>query len=198
MNHTMFRSMRRVLVWLSMMIVVTACTTPQIISSSADSVFQRTGRFAISVSGFDGSQDAVQGGFSWLDTGQTLTLDLANPLGSTLARVTLSDGLATLTHSNGAKEYAPDAEGLVEKTLGSPVPVTGLRDWLRGRTGTRLVENMRKDAATGEPIEFVQDGWRVKLSRYDTLGPTLLQLSRRDAQGDVRVRLAISTQDATR
>lgn len=198
MIRNAFLSALRGVVVLSMLVVVAACTAPKIIPSAADSAFQRTGRFAVSISGFDGTRDAVQGGFSWLDTGQTLTLDLANPLGSTLARVTLNDGLATLTHSNGAKEYASDAEGLVEKILGSPVPVTGLRDWLRGRTGTRPVENLHKDRVTGEPIEFMQDGWRVKLSRYDVLGPTLLQLNRRGTQGDVSVRLAISTQSVTR
>lgn len=198
MTRNVFLSVLRVLTVLSLVVVVAACTAPAIISSDADSAFQRTGRFAVTISRFDGTQDAVQGGFSWLDTGRTLTLDLANPMGSTLARVTLSDGLATLTHSNGAKEYARDAEGLVEKILGSPVPVTGLRDWLRGRTGARPVENLHQDPATGQPIEFMQDGWRVKLSRYDALGPTLLQLNRRDAQGDVRVRLAISTQSVTR
>lgn len=192
-----FFSVRRFLLPVLLATLVAGCAAPGKISSEADAAFQRTGRFSVSVNASDGTQDAVQGGFAWLDTGQTLTLDLANPLGSTLARVTVNDGMATLTHSSGAREYAPHADGLVEKVLGSPVPVAGLRDWLRGRTGTAPVQDVQKDPDTGQLTGFVQDGWRVQLSRYDGSGPTLLQMNRNDAQRQIRVRLAISTPSDT-
>src|SRR3546814_9254470 len=68
-----------------------------------------------------------------LDTGNALTLDLTNPLGNTLARVSVLPGLATLTRSNGEREQAAHPDALVEQVLGSPMPVAGLRDWLQGR-----------------------------------------------------------------
>lgn len=174
--------------------LMAGCAAPDQISSDSDTAFQRTGRFAVTVKSFSGTQDAVQGGFAWQDTGSALTLDLANPLGSTLARITVRDGMATLTHSDGTKEYARDADGLAEKALGSPVPVSGLRDWLRGEMGTAPVEAVEKEDATGQLSHFIQDGWRVRLSRYDALGPTVLQMNRRDAQRDISVRLAVSPQ----
>lgn len=190
-------SLRNFLFALFLATLVAGCAAPGRISSEADAAFERTGRFSVSVNASDGTQDAVQGGFAWLDTGRSLTLDLANPLGSTLARITVNDDRATLTHSNGAREYAPHADGLVEKILGSPVPVAGLRDWLRGRTGAAPVQDIQKDPATGQLTGFVQDGWRVQLSRYDDVGPTLLQMNRNDARRQIRVRLAISAPSGT-
>src|SRR5690554_4274990 len=172
--------------------IVAGCAAPGKIGPDTDTAFQRTGRFAITVKSFNGAQDAVQGGFAWQDTGSVLTLDLANPLGTTLARVTVRDGGAMLTHSNGAQEYAADADGLVEKVLGSPVPVSGLRDWLHGQTGSQSVQDVQHDSATDQLMGFIQQGWRVRLSRYDALGPTVLQMNRSDAQRDISVRLAIS------
>ena len=137
---------------------IAGCVAPGKISPDTDTAFQRTGRFAVTVKTFSGTQDAVQGGFAWQDTGSVLTLDLANPLGSTLARVTVRDGGAMLTHSNGAQEYAENADGLVEKVLGSPVPVSGLRDWLRGQTGTAPVQDVQHDTANDQLTGFVQQG----------------------------------------
>lgn len=171
--------------------VVAGCAAPRKIGPDSETVFQRTGRFSVTVKAFSGVPDAVQGGFSWRDSGSMLTLDLANPLGSTLARITVQDGIAVLTHSNGVQEYADDADGLAEKALGSPVPVSGLRDWLRGQTGPAPAHEQHTDD-TGRLTAFTQDGWRVRLSRYDSQGPTVLQMNRRDAQRDVSVRLVVT------
>lgn len=175
--------------------VVASCTAPGRIASDGGASFERTGRFSVSVQESTGAQDGVQGGFAWLDTGALLQLDLSNPLGSTLARVTVDKGMAMLERSNGAREYARDPDALVEKVLGSPVPVAGLRDWLQGETGKVDSDDVETDDQ-GRPVQFVQQGWRVKLSRYDALGPTLLQLNRNDARRSISVRLAISSQPA--
>lgn len=191
MTFPLFGVFRRLVLPLLTLAVMAGCATPVPVGS--DSAFQRTGRFSVTVKSFAGVQDAVQGGFVWQDSGSTLTLDLANPLGSTLARISVRDGMAVLTHSNGTQEYARNADGLAEVALGSPVPVSGLRDWLRGQTDTAAVQDLEKEA-DGRPASFTQDGWRVRLSRYDGLGPTLLQMNRRDARGDISVRLVVSSQ----
>lgn len=171
--------------------VLAGCATPARIDTAApDSVFQRTGRFAVSVQYDSGRQEAVQGGFAWLDTGRLLTLDLANPLGTTLARVQVGPGSATLTRSNGEQESAPSADALVEKVLGSPIPVAGLRYWLRGQTGQASVSDVSR-SPQGQPQRFVQDGWRVELLRYDGSGPQLLRLNRNEANRSISVRLVV-------
>jgi len=172
-------------------LLLAACATPnKIVGEGGGRAFDRTGRFAVTVAYRDGRQDAVQGGFAWHDAGDQLVLDLANPLGSTLARVKVSPGMAVMTRSNGDTESAADADGLVAKVLGSPIPVAGLRDWLQGRTGAAPVGELRKNDA-GQPIAFKQAGWQVALSRYDSLGPRLLRLSRGEADRDISVRLVV-------
>jgi outer membrane lipoprotein LolB len=166
------------------------CATPsKITSRDAGPSFDRAGRFALSVSYFSGKQDAVQGGFAWHDTGDQLLLDLTNPLGNTLARVKVEPGRATLTRSDGSTEQAEHPDALVELVLGSPIPVAGLRDWLRGQTGNASVAQLVQK--NGQLASFNQNGWRVQLSRYDALGPTLLQLNRNDANRTISVRLVV-------
>ncbi|GAB2901288.1 lipoprotein insertase outer membrane protein LolB [Paralcaligenes ginsengisoli] len=169
--------------------LLAACATPHRITDAGGArAFERTGRFAVSVMRDNGKQQAVQGGFAWRDDGQTLRLDLANPLGNTLARVQVSPGYSVLTRSDGSQEQASDPDGLVEQVLGSAIPVEGLRDWLRGRTGAVL--NLEKNQA-GQATSFQQNGWRVVLSRYDSLGPRLLQLNRNDSNQRISVRLVV-------
>lgn len=171
-------------------LLLTACATPQRIGGGTAEAFDRTGRFALNVQYFDGKRDAVQGGFAWHDEGSRLRLDLANPLGSTLARVDVSPGQAILTHSDGRQERAQHPDALVELVLGSPMPVAGLRDWLQGKTGNDPVEGLQKNEA-GQITAFSQNGWRAQLSRYDSQGPRLLQLSRKDAHRDISLRLVV-------
>lgn len=169
--------------------ILAACATPQKIGDASPSkTFERVGRFALSVQHANGKQDAVQGGFAWLDSGQQLQLDLANPMGSTLARVVVSADQAVLTRSDGSQQATPHPDELIAQVLGSPIPVAGLRDWLQGRTGTDAVTQQQVDEQ-GRILSFSQNGWRVKLSRYDSQGPTLLQLNRNDAMRTISVRL---------
>jgi outer membrane lipoprotein LolB len=186
--------LRRYRAWLGTglaAILLAACATPQKIGrDSSDAAFERAGRFAVSVNYFGGRHEAVQGGFAWRDAGNTLTLDLANPLGNTLARVEVEPGMATLTRSNGEREQAAHPDALVEQVLGSPIPVSGLRDWLRGRAGQAGVSGLQKNEQ-GQIGAFSQDGWRVQLSRYDGQGPALLQMNRNESNRNISVRLVI-------
>lgn len=196
MNDAVKRDFTRWASWfligvLAMLLV--GCATPQSPARQATSAdFERSGRFAVAVEYFGGKRDAVQGGFSWLDQGRRLVLDLRNPMGSTLARVQVDASGALLVRSNGEREHAPHPDALVEQVLGSPVPVAGLRDWLHGRTGGAPGDatGLQRDSE-GRLSSFNQDGWRVQLSRYDGLGPRLLQMNRNEASRSISVRLVV-------
>lgn len=159
-------------------------------ATRADSVFERSGRFALNV--FDRSaernRDSVQGGFTWTDTGPVLTLDLTNPLGSTLARVTVSDNQAVLTRSNGKRTVATDPDALVAEVLGSPIPVSGMRNWLKGLRNGQAV-------APGKGAqEFDEAGWRVNMSDFDNKGPTRLNFERSLAGDRITVRVVTESE----
>lgn len=175
-------------------VLVAGCASPPRIEGAYDGPsFDRTGRFALSVDHRGGEQEAVQGGFAWRDTPEGQRLDLANPLGNTLARIDLQPGRAVLTRSNGAVETASDPDALVEQVLGSPIPVAGLRYWLRGRLAPGAAEHVEHDA--DERLHrFAQQGWRVELSRYDGQGPRLLRLRRTEPARDISLRLVVDGQ----
>lgn len=172
--------------------VLAGCAGPQRILGDGVA-FERTGRFAVNVTEPGRAPEAVQGGFAWRDSGRILRLDLVNPLGTTLARIVVEPGLAVLEHADGSTEAAATADALLAKVLGTALPVANLRDWLQGRTGADAVTDLHTDAQ-GRPESFTQQGWQLRLSRYDALGPGLLRLDRRDGARRISVRLAIDTQ----
>lgn len=173
------------LLWLA------ACATPQHIGGVAGGgVFERVGRFAVNAESPGQAQEAAQGGFAWQDAGSILRVDLATPMGATLARVVVEPGQARLTPAEGDAIQAATADDLLERVLGTPVPVAQLRHWLRGQLGPGAAEDIQRDEQ-GRPLRFRQHGWSVSLSRYDAQGPQLLRLERQDAGRQLNVRLAV-------
>lgn len=189
------RAGRRACLWAgaAALLVLAGCASvPKPLGDGSDGAFTRVGRFAIAVAHADGKQEAVQGGFAWRDDGIRYRLDLTSPLGSTEARVDGEPGLAVLARADGSRMQAADPDALVEEAVGSPVPVNGLRHWLRGRLpDDARPEGLQRDEA-GRPQAFTQDGWQVRLSRYDAQGPLLLVLQRDDPQRRISVRLAVT------
>jgi outer membrane lipoprotein LolB len=181
----------RWLMMAGMALMMAACAvTPPDQAPLAQGSLERSGRFAVNVEDTLDRRESVQGNFLWRDTRDGLTLQLMNPFGSILAEVRVVPGQAMLTRSDGSREYAEHADELIAQVLHSPVPVAGLRDWLRGRVDRERATSV---TSTGQDAvsSFIQDGWRVSLSRYDNQGPTLLQLNRQDGSRNIRIRLAI-------
>ncbi|SOE51869.1 Outer membrane lipoprotein LolB [plant metagenome] len=175
--------------------LVAACVSPPPVadggSDEITDAFARTGRFAVRVEAPGEQPEAVQGGFAWRDQGRRLVLDLANPFGSTLARMEATPQGAVLTRANGEVFRAANPDALIAEVLGGDIPVSGLRDWLRGRLAADpAAQDVRQDDA-GRPTAFRQGGWQAALSRYDTQGPQLLVLERNEAGRRIVVRLVV-------
>lgn len=174
--------------------LMAACASvPKAPVMTDDQAFTRQGRFAITVIEDGGNQQAVQGGFDWRDDGQGYRLDLISPLGSVQGRVEGSPGVATLTKADGTVLLADDPDALAEQALGGPVPVSFLRDWMRGRVVDSAATQIKRDEQ-GRPVEFQQADWRARLSRYDAQGPGLLVLQRAEPGRRITVRLAVDQQ----
>ena len=152
---------------------------------------QRIGRFAVKTEQANRSPEAIQGGFVWRDTVTQLTLDLTNPFGSILARVTVNRNGAALERSNGETIQTTTPDSLVDQALGQSLPVQGLRAWLRvqqvPQPGMRVLER----DAQGRIVSFEQDGWAARLSNFDALGPRLVSLVRAETGRTMSVRLVI-------
>jgi outer membrane lipoprotein LolB len=136
--------------------------------------------------------EAIQGGFAWQDDGRKLVLDLANPLGTTLARVESGPDGAMLRESNGRETFADDPDGLAARALGSPIPVAGLRDWLRGRVADAPRGQVSARDEQSRATVFAQDGWDVRVTQYDDIGPVRLQMMRTEPGRTIDLRLVIT------
>ena len=180
--------------FVSSVTLMSACTLTPKVDSEQLTEEVRVGRFAVlSYDKRDNvNKDAVQGGFVWRDLGRMLDIDLTNPLGNTLARVEVSDFQSVLINSSGHRLVAVSPDDLMARVLdGRPLPVSGLRYWVRGELMPAIqAQNVERDEQ-GRLVSAYQHGWQINLSAYDVKGPTRLHLIRNEAVERITVRLTI-------
>jgi outer membrane lipoprotein LolB len=132
-----------------------------------DAEHHYAGRFSLAVTRLEAGSDAPRreawtGRFALQVDGQSLTLDLVSPLGSTIARFETDAREARLLvpRDGGVRvEHGADAQALSEQVLGWSLPVAGMPDWVEGRpSGARPYERLGAD---GDAERFRQDGWSV-------------------------------------
>lgn len=143
-------------------------------------------------------EEALHGSFTWSQTAQHTSIALLSPLGQTLAVIDVTPDRATLTQSDHTPRSAADADTLAADTLGWPLPVAGLRDWLQGFATD--AQGRRWSAPTGDtPITLVtQDGWQISYVSWqiDSTSPTprprRIDLTRTTQQaGQVAIRIVL-------
>jgi outer membrane lipoprotein LolB len=137
--------------------------------------------------------DAFAASFRWSHSGDRDELDLATPLGQTLARLTGDAHGVELRRPDGRGETADDWTTLTSRGLGWSLPVSGLASWIQGAP--------RKDApftleaaADGMPGVLRQDGWTIAYQAFvkDATGASRPARMTLDYPG-VEVRLVIDT-----
>jgi outer membrane lipoprotein LolB len=150
----------------------------------------------------DGKEEALHGSFLWAQDTARTNLTLLSPLGQTMAVIGVSPDGATLTQSGQPVRKAADVDALIAETLGWPLPVSGLRDWLQGfaidSAGNRFI------ASAQAPEVSTRDGWRIHYASWQDdaqLGPQTrprrIDLERRTTQaGDVSIRIVIDNWQA--
>jgi outer membrane lipoprotein LolB len=123
-------------------------------------------------------RESVAGLFSLEVRGARQTLDLATPLGTTLARIDVEPGNARATGIQMQELRGPDAEALTEQLLGWRLPVGGIADWIEGRPAPGRAARVERDA--GRIVLIEQDGWTIHLPEsLDTVArPRRLLLER--------------------
>lgn len=156
-----------------------------------------TGRFSAAISRGE-QREAVSGRFTLATSPGRTTLDLASPLGNTLARVDAVVNRATLTATQAdgtlATWQGDSADALAESVLGYRLPVAGLADWIAGRAVPG--RPARVSPPTGPAQRIEQDGWVIGIDeRFEQdRSPRRLSLDR-DAGGpdgaSVRLRLVL-------
>ena len=117
----------------------------------------------------------------------------------TIALIDVSPQGASLTQAGQPVRHAPDVDALTAQTLGWPLPVSGLREWLQGIAQTASGQRF---VATPQQSEVVtRDGWQIRYANWqpdDTpppqARPKRIDLARNTQQaGDVSIRIAIDS-----
>ncbi|WP_176256882.1 outer membrane lipoprotein LolB [Derxia lacustris] len=120
------------------------------------------------------------GSFTWAEQGDASSLAFATPLGQIVAELWIEPGRARMRSSAG-DEVAVSPDELAARRLGAPLPVEGLRDWLRGRD---------RSGRPRAPAAFDEDGWSIAYPRMSADGthPAALRLRRAGPPAiDVRI-----------
>ena len=156
--------------------------------SASSSQGSWVGRFAVKIIGITNSQNqGGSGGFTLTQDAQKDILEIRNPVGGSIAKITITPGEASL-ESNGKVVTAIDADTLVQNTLGLPLPARGLSNWLRGEVRPGSTASVERNTS-GQVSQIIQDGWSLNYtwSKSNTLEK--LNLSRNSNIGSIDIRL---------
>lgn len=125
------------------------------------------GRFAAQYVDQNGQQRNAYGNFDWRETDSTVTLQLINPIGQTLAIITSSPAQATLELPNRDPIIADNVGTLMQQALGFALPVEGLRYWLQPTVAPTSRAHTTPDPQDPSRLSQIeQDGWTINYLAY--------------------------------
>jgi len=148
--------------------------------------FQTRGAFA-----FISDQQKVYARFFWQQTGQDkYRLLLTNPLGSTELELNAQPGAVQVVDNKGQRYNGTDAEELISKLTGMPIPLNSLRQWIVGLPGDATDYKLDEQYRLSE-VNYRQNGknWKVVYSGYDSKTQPALPSSLELNNGDQRIKL---------
>lgn len=128
---------------------------------TADAAFDMSGR----LSAKRGSE-GVAAHFRWEHRAGADEIELATPMGTTLARLTRDASGASITFPDGRIERSADADSLAARALGVPLPVENFAWWIRAVPHARSPWAAERDAA-GRVAVLHQDGWTLVYAYAD-------------------------------
>ena len=150
------------------------------------SSFEAAGRLSVRHGG-----DALTANFRWQRVGRRDEVDLASPLGQTIARLTGDVEGVTLRTADGRVATGADWAALTAQSLGWPLPVDGLAFWIQGapRTGAPFTAEPADD---GSLRLLRQDGWTIVYQSFTTDANNAPRPSRMTlSYPDVELRLVV-------
>lgn len=112
----------------------------------------------------DGNRESMTVNFDWAQAPGRVDVTIANPLGQTVATIEVTPQSATLTQAGRAPVTEADVDTLSQRTLGWPLPVSGLRDWLQGYAVDAQGQRFSASPARNEVV--TRDGWRLRFVEW--------------------------------
>lgn len=129
--------------------------------------------------------------FQWEQRGSDYRIDLIGPLGQ--GRVVVQGDTENVSiQTQDGHWIAPDADALLEQSLGVRLPVNGLRYWARGLPEPGSTPTLRTDAQ-GRLTRLEQNGWIIDYPAYAPTSILNLDLPERiiARRQDLSVKLVI-------
>jgi len=146
------------------------------------------GRFAVKITGLTESQNqGGSGGFTLTQESLKDVLEIRNPMGGSVAKITITPGEATLER-DGQVVTAIDADSLLQNTLGLPLPARGLSNWLRGEVRGGSEASVERNGK-GQVSKISQDGWDLVYTWSNTNHLEKLIMTRSSNIGSIDIRL---------
>lgn len=135
-----------------------------------------------------GNLESLTGSFNWAQRPGNVDVELANPLGQTIATIAVTPQSATLTQAGRAPVTEADIDTLTQRTLGWPLPISGLRDWLQGYAVDEQGQRFAASPARNEVV--TKDGWRLRFVEWQNPNaaqpaPRVIH-AKRAAAGDIQ------------
>jgi len=187
-------------------LVLTACVTPQPTGPGKSPTspqwlqhqqqvqkitqYQTRGAFA-----YLSDSQKVYARYNWQQTTpDSYRLLLTNPLGSTELELNAKPGVVQLTDRNGKKYVSDNAEEMVGKLTGMPIPLNSLRQWILGLPG-EATDYKLDDKYRLSEINYTQDGksWKVVYSDYDDSVQPALPSNMELREGSQRIKLKMDS-----
>ncbi|MES2831224.1 MAG: outer membrane lipoprotein LolB [Pseudomonadota bacterium] len=142
----------------------------------------------------DGLERVLDGKFTWNQSASLTRIALSTPFGQTLATIDLTPSMATLTQNGQAPRSARDVDALTASTLGWPLPISGLRDWLQGfaldQRGMRYVASADRNGDAA--FVNTMDGWLIRYPTWEEGHPRRIDLQRLTSEaGQVNLRIVL-------
>jgi outer membrane biogenesis lipoprotein LolB len=142
----------------------------------------------VKVTGLTNAQNqGGSGGFTLTQDELKDILEIRNPVGGSIAKITITPGEASLER-DGKVVTAVDADSLVQNTLGLPLPARGLSDWLRGQIRPGSNASLERNSK-GQVSKIDQDGWNLIYSWDDSNRLEKLLMTRSSNVGSIDIRL---------
>lgn len=129
--------------------------------------------------------------FFWQQTGQDrYRLLLTNPLGSTELELNAQPGNVELVDNKGKHYTADDAEEMIGKLTGMPIPLNSLRQWILGLPGDATDYKLDDQYRLSE-VNYSKDGknWKVVYSAYDSKTQPAMPANMELSDGSQRIKL---------
>ncbi len=148
--------------------------------------FQTRGAFA-----YLSDEQKVYARFFWQQTGQDrYRLLLTNPLGSTELSLTAQPGSVQLIDNKGQTYTATDAEEMICRLTGMPIPLNSLRQWIIGLPG-EATDYSLDDQYRLRELNYTQNGktWHVTYGGYTSDTKPSLPANMELNDGSQRIKL---------